>query len=77
MDPRPLLDIVNLESPKSLHASRASALKKALGKPQPGANRVVAKYRTRQTKLLGSRNEDPYPYNRSYVFYCLDSPPKE
>ena len=34
--------------------------------------RVLAKYRRRQTRQLGCRDEDPDPYDPSYVFYCLD-----
>ena len=34
--------------------------------------KVLAKYRSRQTRKLGHRDEDPNPYDSSYVFYCLD-----
>lgn len=33
---------------------------------------VLAKHRRRQTRRLGSRDEDPDPYDRTYIFYCLD-----
>ena len=75
--PRPTLDTLNLHSPESLRKKRRSALKHALGKLHPDAGRVVTKYRSRQAKLLGERDEDPHPYSPTYVFYCLDSPPKE
>ena len=32
---------------------------------------VLAKHRRRQTRRLGSRDEDPDPYDRTYIFYCL------
>jgi hypothetical protein len=34
--------------------------------------KVLANYRSRQTRKLGHRNEDPDPYDSSYVFFCLD-----
>ena len=75
--PRPTLDVTNLDSPESLRKKRKTMLKDAMGKPHRDAGRVVTKYRSRQTKLLGERDEDPHPYSPTYVFYCLDSPPKE
>ncbi len=33
---------------------------------------ILAKHRRRQTRRLGSRDEDPDPYDRTYIFYCLD-----
>lgn len=75
--PRPTLVVDNLCTPDSLYKKRKSALRKAMGPPSPESNRVLAKYRTRQTKLLGKRDDDPHPYSPRYVFYCLDSPPSE
>jgi hypothetical protein len=34
--------------------------------------KVLATLRRRQTRKLGSRDEDPDPYATSYIFYCLD-----
>jgi hypothetical protein len=77
MERRPKIDVMNLESPPALKKQRRAALKKAMGPAGPVASRVVSKYRARQRKLLGDDNEDPDPYSHTYVFYCLDSPPKE
>ena len=38
------------------------------------ARRVLSKYRRRQTRLLGERDEDPNPYDPDYIFYCLEAP---
>ena len=35
--------------------------------------KILSKYRSRQTRKLGQRDEDPNPYKPSYIFYCLDS----
>ena len=32
---------------------------------------ILAKHRRRQTRRLGSRDEDPDPYDHTYIFYCL------
>lgn len=77
MEPRPTLDVLNLESPPSLKKKRKAALKKAMGPAGPVASRVLSKFRARQAKLLGESDDDPYPYSPTYLFYCLDSPPKE
>lgn len=77
MEPRPKLDVMNLSSPAELTKQRKAVFKKALGPVGPIASRVLSKYRARQTKLLGESDEDPNPYSPTYVFYCLDSPPRE
>lgn len=77
MDPRPTLDVLNLESPETLRKQRRVALKKAMDPAGSTASRVLTKYRAKQTKLLGEPDVDPYPYSSTYIFYCLDSPPKE
>jgi hypothetical protein len=33
---------------------------------------ILATHRRRQTRRLGSRDEDPDPYASTYIFYCLD-----
>lgn len=75
MDPRPTLDVVNLDSPKSLLKKRRRALKKAIPRDKE-ARKVVSRLRRRQNRALGSRDDDPDPYDPSYIFYCLDTPPK-
>lgn len=72
--PRPTLDVVNLVSPPALTSKRRARMKKVLGPAGPVVSRILSKYRTRQTHLLGDRDEDPCPYKPTYVFYCLDSP---
>jgi hypothetical protein len=34
--------------------------------------KVLATHRRRQTIKLGYRYEDPDPYDKTYLFYCLD-----
>lgn len=34
--------------------------------------KILAKYRGRQTRKLGHRDEDPDPYDSTYIFFCLD-----
>ena len=34
--------------------------------------KILANYRRRQTRKLGSRDEDPDPYDSAYIFYCLE-----
>lgn len=76
MDPRPTLDVDNLRSPVSLLQARRRAFKKALLKmskeDKKTLSAVLGKYRRRQTKLLGHKEEDPNPYDPDYVFYCLE-----
>jgi hypothetical protein len=36
--------------------------------------KILAAHRSRQTRKLGSRDEDPDPYDKTYIFYCLDGP---
>lgn len=36
--------------------------------------KLLAVYRRRQTRKLGARNEDPDPYDPSYIFFCLKGP---
>jgi len=33
---------------------------------------ILATHRRRQTRKLGTRDEDPDPYDKSYIFYCLE-----
>jgi hypothetical protein len=34
--------------------------------------KILAAHRSRQTRKLGTRDEDPDPYAKSYIFYCLE-----
>ncbi len=81
MDPRPTLDVDNLRSPASLLQARRRAFKKALIKmtkeDRKTLSAVLSKYRRRQTKLLGHKDEDPNPYDSDYVFYCLEDSDSE
>lgn len=82
--PRPTLEVTNLTSPPALRSKRRADWKKrmkaAIAKPPEHTRQcsnLLSRYRKRQTKLLGESDEDPCPYKPTYVFYCLDSPPKE
>jgi hypothetical protein len=71
MDPRPTLDIVNLNAPSSLTKSRYRAVKRAMERNKK-ASSIVSKYRRKQRRLLGETDSDPDPYDAYYIFYCLD-----
>jgi hypothetical protein len=34
--------------------------------------KILAKYRRKQTRKLGHQDDDPDPYDQSYIFYCLN-----
>ncbi len=40
-------------------------------------NRVLRKWRDKQDELLGYEEEDPDPYQPTYVFYCLEARAEE
>jgi hypothetical protein len=40
--------------------------------PSPEAARILSRHRRRQTRRLGERDDDPDPYEPSYIFFCLD-----
>lgn len=69
MDPRPTLDVVNLDSPSRLQRQRRKAMKLEVPKE---AKKVVSRYRRKQRRLLGKTDKDPDPYDSDYVFYCLE-----
>jgi hypothetical protein len=78
MDPRPTLDVVNLESPRRVYRERRKAMKLELPKEEKKrASRVVARYRLKQKKLLGKTDVDPDPYDSDYIFFCLDGARKD
>jgi hypothetical protein len=73
MDPRPTLDVVNLESPHRLRRQRRRAMKVVIPKEvKREVSRVVSRYRRKQKKLLGKSDSDPDPYDSDYVFFCLE-----
>ena len=73
MDPRPTLDVVNLESPRRLRRQRRRAMKVEIPKEvKRVVSRVVSRYRRKQRKLIGKTVEDPDPYDSDYVFFCLE-----
>jgi len=73
--PRPTLVVNGPYRSKANIKDIEARFKRLLAYPQEDEariRRVLAKYRSRQTRRLGHRDEDPNPYHRSYVFYCLD-----
>lgn len=75
MDPRPTLDVVNLDSPRRLQRHRRRAMKVVIPREEKKlASRVVSRYRRQQRRLLGEKDSDPDPYDSDYVFYCLEGP---
>jgi hypothetical protein len=73
MDPRPTLDVENLESPSELTKKRRRTMKRAVHR-STRASDVVSKYRRKQRRLLdGDSDSDPDPYDPDYIFYCLDA----
>lgn len=73
MDPRPTLDVENLNPPKVLVCQRRLLLKTAICRGK-GVTRIVSRWRRRQRESLESTDSDPDPYDPSYVFYCLEVP---
>ena len=67
--PRPTIDVDNLGSPRSLDKERKKALRSRIPRVSPRANVVVARYRNRQRDLLGESDDDPDPYDPTYVFF--------
>jgi hypothetical protein len=73
MDPRPTLDVINLDSPTRLRRHRRRAMKIDIPKPEKKiASRVVSSYRRKQRRLIGKTVDDPDPYDSDYVFFCLE-----
>ena len=77
MDPRPTLDVINLDSPKTLMKKRRGDLKRALPRKDDKVRKVLRRYRRRQARELDeSDTSDPDPYDPAYIFYCLETPPR-
>jgi len=75
--PRPTLDLANLRCPAAVTTTRRTAMETVLRLHSTDADRkqiaaLLRKFRSRQTRKLGYRYEDPDPYDKSYLFYCLD-----
>ena len=81
MDPRPALDVDNLDCPADLFAKRKKSMTRHIHTSHV-ARRIYNAYRALQHKKMqeydgGTKkaaildSEDPSPYEPSYVFYCL------
>jgi len=81
MDPKPILDVDNLETPQELATKRKKAITQHIHTSHV-ARRIYQGYRALQHKKMqeydkGTKkaaildSEDPSPYEPSYVFYCL------
>lgn len=83
MDPsRPTLDVVHHSDRIAAHRQKVwnVRLRRLLAIPKEEEviiRNVLAKHRRRQTRRLGSRDEDPDPYDRTYIFYCLQGQREE
>lgn len=78
--PRPTLELETILSDSALRKLRrkrrnliCSVMLEWLG-DDTKVRDVLRKYRRRQTRLLGERDEDPNPYDSDYIFYCLEAP---
>jgi hypothetical protein len=67
--PRPVIDVDNLDSPRSLKDERKKALRSRIPRVSPRAYTVVSKYRSRQRDRLEESDEDPDPYKPTYIFF--------
>lgn len=73
MDPRPTLDVINLDSPTRLRRQRRKRMEAVFPtEDKKLVSHVLSRYRRRQRRLWGKTVADPDPYDSDYVFYCLD-----
>jgi len=79
--PRPSINIHHLSASHTEGKARRKGFKCLLktvfdlsSADRKTIRRVLSRYRRRQTRLLGARDDDPDPYATSYIFYCLDGP---
>lgn len=78
--PRPTLDLETTLSASALRKLRRKrrnlicSVMQTFLTDTDVARQVLSKYRRRQRRLLGYRDEDPNPYDSDYVFYCLEAP---
>lgn len=77
---KPTLDITSLDdrtAAKKRQKAWKKMMKKILAIPKDDRKKIASvlhKWRKKQRKLLDSDDiEDPYPFDATYVFYCLDS----
>jgi hypothetical protein len=81
LTPRPSIDVLHLSSSQRELKARRKGFKRILKKAfdlssseKHTIHKVISRYRRRQKRLLGEKDEDPDPYSSDYVFYCLDGP---
>lgn len=68
---KPTID-TEIEGDMELYKKRQYALTKRLPKRTREVQHILTQYRELQRKLLKSPDiEDPYPYSRKYIFYCM------
>lgn len=68
---KPTID-TETEGDGELYRKRQHALAKRLPKRTREVQHILTQYRELQRKLLKSPDiEDPYPYSRKYIFYCM------
>lgn len=84
MEPRPTVDVTNLDSTRRLRSHRRKVMKRILKafmdlskQEKKSVSKVVSWYRSRQKKLLGETDSDPNPYDSTYIFYCLENAPQQ
>lgn len=68
---KPTLD-TETEGDGDLYRKRQKILAKRLPHRTREVQYILTQYRELQRKLLKSADiEDPYPYSRKYIFYCM------
>jgi len=68
---KPTID-TETEGDMELYRKRYKELAKRLPKRTREVQYILTQYRELQRKLLKSPNiEDPYPYSKKYIFYCM------
>ena len=68
---KPTID-TETEGDLDLFKKRQKELVKRMPRRTREVQYILTQYRELQRKLLKSPDiEDPYPYNRSYIFYCM------
>ena len=73
--PKPRLVVNGSYAPSSRTIARDRLVASVLKRPaedEATIRKILANHRRRQTRKLGKRNEDPDPYDPSYIFFCLD-----
>jgi hypothetical protein len=74
--PRPKLDVsgstAGAKKRWTMHTVRLRTVLSIPKEEEAQIRKVLAKYRRLQTRKLGARDEDPDPYDKTYIFYCLN-----